>query len=244
MANSLNSIGTHVNADDPGEAAEARPGWPEMLTGLIAYILAFGAVYFILQAIPDELKVLNGIVQLGLSGLMGLFAFAIAVIIRSRGLAGFGFTRASKKSLLIAALLGFGCWVLGTIVSLISYAIVGGIGNVQSDYQAAAGGGVLAVLLTILTGAVLTPLGEEFFFRGVITAGLLRFGPWIGVIVSAAIFALAHGINPVLPVALIVGLVNGFLFHKTGSVWPGVIVHAFNNASAMFLPLVLVPLVA
>lgn len=77
---------------------------------------------------------------------------------------------------------------------------------------------MLTIIVTTLMGAVLTPIGEEFFFRGVLTSGLLRFGPWVGILVSAAIFALAHGINPVLPVAFIVGVINGILFHKTGSV--------------------------
>ncbi|MGC2940236.1 type II CAAX prenyl endopeptidase Rce1 family protein [Brevibacterium sp. FAM 24638] len=48
--------------------------------------------------------------------------------------------------------------------------------------------------------------------------------------------------NPVLPVAFIVGIVNGILFHRTGSVWPGVVVHAFNNAFAAFVPVVLAAL--
>ncbi|WP_166970877.1 CPBP family intramembrane glutamic endopeptidase [Brevibacterium atlanticum] len=234
---SLSSPQPHLTR---GHSAPSRPGWPEMIIGLIAYVVAFGAVYLILKAIPDDLAVINGIVQLGLSGLMGLFAFAVAVAIRIRGFSAFGLKRASRRSLIIAALLGIGCWVLGTIVSLISYAINGGIGNVQGDYQAAAAaGGVFTVILTALMGAVLTPIGEEFFFRGVLTSGLLRFGPWVGVLVSAAIFALAHGINPVLPVAFIVGIVNGILFHKTGSVWSGVIVHAFNNATALFVPVIL-----
>lgn len=220
-------------------ARTKRPGWPEMVIGLIAYIVAFGAVFLILKAIPDELSVLNGIIQLALSGLMGLFAFGVAVVIRIRGLAAFGFKRASGKSLLIAAGLGVGCWILGTLVSLVSYMVNGGAGNIQGDYQAAAGGGVLAVIATVLMGAVLTPIGEEFFFRGVLTSGLLRFGPWVGIIVSAVIFALFHGINPVLPVALVVGLVTATLFHRTGSIWPGAVVHAFNNASALFIPIVL-----
>lgn len=231
------STGAHL-ADGESAPKPAPPGRPEMIVGLIAYVVAFGAVFFILKVIPDELAVISGIVQLGLSGLMGLFAFGVAVLIRIRGLAAFGLRRASRRSLLIAAVLGVGCWVLGTIVSLISYAINGGIENVQGDYQAAAAGGVLAVIATALMGAVLTPVGEEFFFRGVLTSGLLRFGPWVGILVSAAIFALAHGINPVLPVAFIVGIVNGILFHRTGSVWPGVVVHAVNNGTALFLPVI------
>lgn len=108
-----------------GHLKPSRPGWPEMITGLIAYVVAFGAVYFILKAIPDDLAVTNGIVQLGLSGLMGLFAFAVAVVIRIRGISAFGLKRASGRSLIIAALLAIGCWVLGTIVSLISYVLNG-----------------------------------------------------------------------------------------------------------------------
>ncbi|MGO2035282.1 MAG: lysostaphin resistance A-like protein [Brevibacterium sp.] len=221
----------------------SRPGWAEMIVGLIAYVLAFGAVYLILKVIPDELSVLNGIIQLALSGIMGLAAFAAAVAVKRRGLAAFGLRKASWKSLLLGAVLGVVCWILGTIASLIAYSVNGGLDNVQGDYQAAAVGGVLAVIGTVITGAILTPIGEEFFFRGVLTSGLLRFGPWVGIIVSAAVFALAHGINPVLPVAFIVGIINGILFHRTGSVWPGVVVHAFNNASAAFVPLALAALV-
>lgn len=236
---------TSVNGADAGarpDSDSSHPGWAEMVCGLIAYVLAFGVVYLILRVIPDELSVINGVVQLALSGLMGLAAFAVAIVIRRRGLSAFGLRRASWQSLLLGAGLGVVCWILGTIASLISYAVNGGIGNVQGDYQAAAGGGAIAVIATVLMGSVLTPIGEEFFFRGVLTSGLLRYSPWIGIGVSAAVFALAHGINPVLPVAFIVGLVNGILFHRTGSVWPGVVVHAFNNASASFIPLVLVPL--
>lgn len=216
-----------------------RPGWSEMIVGLIAYVFAFGVVFLILKMIPDDLSELGGVIQLALSGIMGLAAFAAAFAIKRRGLAAFGLQKASWKSLLLGAGLGVVCWILGTIVSLITYSINGGIENVQGDYQAAAAGGVLAVIGTVIMGSILTPLGEEFFFRGVLTSGLLRFGPWIGIVVSAAIFALAHGINPVLPVAFIVGVINGILFHRTGSVWPGVVSHAFNNACAAFVPVVL-----
>lgn len=132
---------------------------------------------------------------------------------------------------------------LAAIVSLIAYSVNGGLENVQGDYQSAAAGEVLAVNGAVITGAILTPIGEEFFFRDVLTSGLLRFGPWIGVIGSAAVFALAHGINPVVPVAFIVGIISGVPFHRTGSVRPGVVVHAFNKASAASIPMALVSLV-
>ncbi len=80
-------------------------------------------------------------------------------------------------------------------------------------------------MATLLLGAALTPLGEELAFRGVITTALGRYGPWVAVIGSATIFALVHGLNPVLPVAFSVGVAAALLLRRSGSVWPGVLLH-------------------
>ncbi|WP_240688493.1 hypothetical protein [Brevibacterium sp. S22] len=84
-----------------------------MIVGLIAYGLAFGAVFLILKVIPDELSVLGGVIALALSGIMGLAAFAAAYAIKRRGLAAFGLRKASWKSLLLGAGLGVVCCVSG-----------------------------------------------------------------------------------------------------------------------------------
>lgn len=112
--------------------------------------------------------------------------------------------------------------------------------NIQTSYQAAAQGGTVFLVLSLVAGSLITPLGEEFFFRGVVANTLLsRFTPWLAIPASAAIFALAHGINPVLPVAFVVGVLATLLFHWSGSVWPGVILHGVNNALALLAPLVI-----
>ena len=56
-------------------------------------------------------------------------------------------------------------------------------------------------------------------------------GRWlvIGVVGSTLIFALVHGVNEVFPAALVVGLIAGEIFRRSGSVWPGVLVHAGVN---------------
>lgn len=86
----------------------------------------------------------------------------------------------------------------------------------------------MAVLATVFLG-ILTPIGEEFLFRGVVTNALLRCGPVIGVGLGGLIFALCHGINIVFPAALIVGLAASEVFRRSGSVWPGVIIHVIFN---------------
>lgn len=85
-------------------------------------------------------------------------------------------------------------------------------------------------MLQLLFLAVLTPLGEEFAFRGVLTNALSRYGVWVSGVVSTLVFAAVHGLNMALVPAFVVGSINAFLFLRTKSVWPGVLVHALNNA--------------
>ncbi|MBD2531826.1 CPBP family intramembrane metalloprotease [Nostoc flagelliforme FACHB-838] len=80
----------------------------------------------------------------------------------------------------------------------------------------------------MLLGLV-TPLGEELLFRGVITNALLHYGSFIGVLGSTLIFALMHGFNTVFPAALVVGLVTAEVYRRSGSVWPAVVAHTVVN---------------
>lgn len=82
---------------------------------------------------------------------------------------------------------------------------------------------------------ILVPPVEELLFRGVITNALLRYGPFVGVVGSMLIFALAYGLNVIFVVAAVVGLVFVELKRRSGSVWPGVIAHIFNNLPTVFV---------
>ncbi len=79
-------------------------------------------------------------------------------------------------------------------------------------------------------GAVLAPLVEEIFFRGFLFQGLrARYG-WIsGMLLSSGIFAIAH-LDPVsLIPTFILGNLLAYLYHRSNSVWPGVILHMTVN---------------
>lgn len=101
--------------------------------------------------------------------------------------------------------------------------------NTQADFQTAAQGGPLSMFILLITGAILTPLSEEFVFRGVIANALNRYGPWAGIVGSAAIFGVVHGFTVILLDAFMVGVLVAYLFRKTGSIWPGVVVHIVYN---------------
>lgn len=77
--------------------------------------------------------------------------------------------------------------------------------------------------------AILPPLVEEFFFRGVILRMFRRFGDGFAVVASAVLFALFHGNMAQSLFALICGLVLGFLMVKTNNIWVPIGVHFVNN---------------
>ena len=86
---------------------------------------------------------------------------------------------------------------------------------------------------------IVAPLGEEFFFRGFFYRALRsRFSVAVAAVVDGLVFGLLHynlegldGLLLVPPLAFL-GLVFCLVYEQTGSLWPVVAMHAFNNAVA------------
>ncbi|MGN9789382.1 lysostaphin resistance A-like protein [Nonomuraea sp. ZG12] len=217
-----------------GTTFPARPGWPEIVVGLLAMVAA-GAVVPFFGPLELELDaVVYGLALAAWSGIVGLVGFAAAALIRIRSWGAFSVRRTTWRWMGIGAAAGVIALVLKGVVNYAVITLTGFDANPQSPYYDAAGGGVLPLILTFAFLSVLTPIGEEFLFRGVVTNALLRYGPLIGVLSSSMIFALFHGINIVLPSALVVGIIAAESMRRSGSIWPAVAVHVVNN---MALPL-------
>lgn len=85
-----------------------------------------------------------------------------------------------------------------------------------------------------LVVGLLAPLAEEMVFRGAVLRSLLRWkeNPWIGIVISAVLFAVIH-MNPAqMPHAFLIGLLLGWLYYRTDSIVPGVMYHWVNNTVA------------
>jgi membrane protease YdiL (CAAX protease family) len=87
--------------------------------------------------------------------------------------------------------------------------------------------------------AGLAPIFEEFMYRGVGYGLLERFGTATAIVVTGVLFGLAHGYVYVLPLFISYGLMLGWLRSRTGSIYPGMLVHGATNAAAMTLTVVL-----
>lgn len=84
---------------------------------------------------------------------------------------------------------------------------------------------------------ILAPLVEELVFRGAILRALLQGcqSHWVAIVISALIFAVVHA-NPIqMPHAFLMGLLLGWMYYRTRSVIPGILVHWVNNTAAYVL---------
>lgn len=82
-----------------------------------------------------------------------------------------------------------------------------------------------------VVGAVFAPLVEETFFRGFLFQGFrARYGWQAGMVISSAIFAIAHLDLVALIPTFILGNVLAYVYHRSNSIWPGVILHFLVNA--------------
>jgi uncharacterized protein len=96
--------------------------------------------------------------------------------------------------------------------------------------------GFWGFFVVIVLTSPLQAVAEEIFFRGYLmqALGSLVAQPWFGVVVSAVVFALLHGVqNPPLFVArLVFGLLAGALVWRTGGLEAGIAAHIVNNVFA------------
>lgn len=94
-----------------------------------------------------------------------------------------------------------------------------------------------ATIIGALAISVVGPLAEEVVFRGAIMGYMLRKGvnPWVVILFSALLFGLMH-INPAqVPFAMIVGVILGVIYYRTGNIILTTIIHIINNSVATIL---------
>ena len=87
-------------------------------------------------------------------------------------------------------------------------------------------------LFVLLVVSVLAGIGEELFFRGILQNQLCQMTKNIhlGVFISAAFFSLIHLQFYGFFARLFLGLVLGYLYVYSQSLWLPIIAHALNNA--------------
>ena len=92
--------------------------------------------------------------------------------------------------------------------------------DVSTNYQ---------IVLMFFTVAVVPAFVEEFLFRGLVLSNLLPYGRTTAIFASALLFGVMHQNVEQLLYATVAGLVLGFLYVKTKSIWICILLHFVNN---------------
>jgi uncharacterized protein len=91
----------------------------------------------------------------------------------------------------------------------------------------------LTTYATLLVAVFVAPFCEETYFRSFVFMGFARAMSLIwAIIFSALVFGVAHADPGSFAVLVIIGLALAFLRWRTNSIWPGMMLHALNNAIA------------
>jgi membrane protease YdiL (CAAX protease family) len=97
-------------------------------------------------------------------------------------------------------------------------------------------GKTVALIVVVLLTTPLQAAGEEYAFRGYLlqAVGALSRRSWVAILVSATLFAMAHGLQnpPLFFDRFMFGAIAAWLVIRTGGLEAGIALHVLNNLLA------------
>jgi CAAX protease family protein len=223
---------------------------------VLAACFPTAAVLLVLLGIPLQLAGidLDGplVAVIGLVIQMAVYILLIRLLVVDTGALSWrrmGITPPSSTA--IGELLLGAAWALPVflLTSLLSLVLVSALG-VTPDAPLPPAREPAGVVLNLIAGAILAPIGEELFFRAfATTAWVQSLGAARGIIRGGLFFAFVHvlqiqatSLTEGLAVALIafgvrvpIGLVLGWLFVRRGTIWAPIGLHAAFNATILII---------
>jgi uncharacterized protein len=116
--------------------------------------------------------------------------------------------------------------IYGLFLSIFSLSIQQDYSTLFTDVSAAWG--------IMIGGAVVAPVVEEIIFRGFIFAGFReRYGWKTAALISSLLFAVIHFQPTAFLPIVVLGLIFAYLYQRSGSIWPAIIMHVSSNAIAL-----------
>jgi membrane protease YdiL (CAAX protease family) len=218
----------------PGEApAGDQPAVRGRDLALVLLITA-GLLFLVRTQVRDQPRTAEFVLaMLALQSAIPVAAI-YAVIVRMRGVpwSALGLRAAPWRWIFGAALLTIPVLPLVAYVNYLAQSLSGGpVRNPQIDILgpvAMSGPGFAGLL--VMAGIV-APIVEELVFRGLFFGWLrARLGVAAGVVLSAAGFALAHGIPILMPALFVHGMILALVYQRSGSLWPPIVMHGLFNA--------------
>jgi len=138
----------------------------------------------------------------------------------------------SVRTLVLVAALTLGADVAIEYLTFASELLIPASAKIDQAYEklmAVSGAGDVVVKLFAL--CVFPAVFEEIYFRGFcLTSIAARFSKPAAVALSALLFAMLHGNAWYVHLYFLLGLLLGFVYLSTGSLWAAMLCHFINNA--------------
>lgn len=232
-----------IEYDRPSAPSEIAWTWRDVGAAILLLVAGGAALLVLVRGISAiaGLGARNGLASLpaylaalGICGLMLLGVYLFAA--RRSGWAALGVRPAPWQALVVTPpLFVFGLVAAGLVSSAVARLQGGDFENPQ--VTALTGGrpfDLPTLVMVFLLVAVVVPITEELFFRGMIYPLLRRrWNPLIAIVANAAIFAAFHLIPIVFPALFVIGLLLAFLREWSGSIIPCILYHALQNGVAL-----------
>ncbi|MBO5310274.1 MAG: CPBP family intramembrane metalloprotease [Clostridia bacterium] len=93
----------------------------------------------------------------------------------------------------------------------------------------------LMLIVGIIFMALVPAILEEAIFRGAILQGLKRYGKWVAIFATSALFVLVHGSLQQVLYPFIISIILCQVVLKTNSVFSSMIVHFVSNSTSLIL---------
>ena len=88
----------------------------------------------------------------------------------------------------------------------------------------------ISLIITIISTAILTPIWEELFFRGIVLRKLTkRFKPITAILISSLIFAIVHSGFVGITHAFLMGCMFAYFYLLKQNIWIPIVLHAVIN---------------
>ena len=209
---------------------------PALLIGL-GFLVSYGVMFFVAG---DLLPQLPRWVLFTLSAFLFLFLFFFPLVTRKQDEPN-QFTFPSWKQIFWEAIISIPLIILCLVLTLltrlaISYFLPDSNLSARTFNPGIGEMGAQSIFILFISVAIVAPLSEEIFFRGFVLPGLVkRFGVGRSLLLSSLVFGLFH-IDPgaIVP-TFALGLALGWVYLKTGSIWPAMFAHGLHNTVAVLI---------
>lgn len=216
--------------------AQRFPTWGDMLAVVGIYLLATVATSIVMAIVAAVSGGAESLTERMSSGPMSALSYALSMALTIIGALIYRKLRRGKGKMFRLSMRGFNPMLIlwGFVLVLITGIVIEPVLNLFPESfldllnQMGANGGWSVLML-----AILAPVMEEVLFRGILLESVReKYSSGRAIVVSALMFGVIHVIPQQVVNAFVIGLILGFIYVRTDSLWPVIIIHALNNAMA------------